>query len=92
MRLNLTTENCFNYILSYTTSIIASMESSEVSPQGSQYSQKCSSCRTLLCCATLEDLHGLFMCKGGKSVKSCKHCRDNASTSTDIVVIRTLQR
>ncbi|KAK9311293.1 hypothetical protein V1524DRAFT_58104 [Lipomyces starkeyi] len=49
------------------------MESSVVSPRGSQYSQKCASCRTLICCATFEELQGLFIGKGGKSVKSCKN-------------------
>ncbi|KAK9364466.1 hypothetical protein V1509DRAFT_650584 [Lipomyces kononenkoae] len=51
------------------------MESSEVTPRGSPYSQKCASCRTLICCATFEELQQLFTGKGGKSVKSCKHCR-----------------
>ncbi|KAK9311032.1 hypothetical protein V1524DRAFT_419340 [Lipomyces starkeyi] len=56
------------------------MESSVVSPRGSQYSQKCASCRTLICCATFEELQGLFIGKGGKSVKSCKNCRANAKS------------
>ncbi|KAJ8100171.1 hypothetical protein POJ06DRAFT_125551 [Lipomyces tetrasporus] len=55
------------------------MESSVVSPRGSQYSQKCASCRTLICCATFEERQGLFIGKGGKSDKSCKNCRANAS-------------
>ncbi|ODQ71000.1 hypothetical protein LIPSTDRAFT_5043 [Lipomyces starkeyi NRRL Y-11557] len=56
------------------------MESSVVSPRGSQYSQKCASCRTLICCATFEELQGLFIGKGGKSVKSRKNCRANAKS------------
>ncbi|KAJ8098504.1 hypothetical protein POJ06DRAFT_282516 [Lipomyces tetrasporus] len=40
------------------------MESSVVFPRGSQYSQKCASCRTLICCATFEELQGLYQSKG----------------------------
>ncbi|KAK9426998.1 hypothetical protein V1505DRAFT_98649 [Lipomyces doorenjongii] len=56
------------------------MESSQAFLRGSEFCKKCASCRTLVCCATLQGLQQMFVGNGGKSVKSCKNCRDNAKT------------
>ncbi|KAK9349764.1 hypothetical protein V1523DRAFT_356486 [Lipomyces doorenjongii] len=56
------------------------MESSQAFLRGSEYCQKCASCRTLVCCATFQGVQQMFVGNGGKSVKSCKNCRDNAKT------------
>ncbi|KAK9390250.1 hypothetical protein V1515DRAFT_589680 [Lipomyces mesembrius] len=48
------------------------MESSQAFLLGSEYCQKCASCRTLVCCATVKELQQMFVGNGGKRVKSCK--------------------
>ncbi|KAK9351069.1 hypothetical protein V1523DRAFT_41775 [Lipomyces doorenjongii] len=46
----------------------------------SNYSQKCTSCRTLVRRDTLQELQQMFVSHDGRPLKSCKTCRDNVST------------
>ncbi|ODQ69016.1 hypothetical protein LIPSTDRAFT_76513 [Lipomyces starkeyi NRRL Y-11557] len=43
----------------------------------SNYSQKCTSCRTLVRRDTLQELQQMFVSHDGRPLKSCKTCRDN---------------
>ncbi|KAK9481502.1 hypothetical protein V1527DRAFT_499700 [Lipomyces starkeyi] len=55
------------------------MEPSGFALHGSNYSQKCVSCGTLVCCQTLQDLQNMFITADGRPAKTCTRCRDNAS-------------
>ncbi|KAK9334609.1 hypothetical protein V1521DRAFT_166352, partial [Lipomyces starkeyi] len=43
----------------------------------SNYSQKCTSCRTSVRRDTLQELQQMFVSHDGRPLKSCKTCRDN---------------
>ncbi|KAK9427486.1 hypothetical protein V1505DRAFT_35291 [Lipomyces doorenjongii] len=53
------------------------MEPSGFALHDSNYSQKCVSCGTLVCCETLQDLQKMFITADGRPAKTCKRCRDN---------------
>ncbi|KAK9243568.1 hypothetical protein V1506DRAFT_381246 [Lipomyces tetrasporus] len=54
------------------------MEPSGFALHDSNYSQKCVSCGTLVCCETFQDLQKMFITADGRPAKTCKRCRDNA--------------
>ncbi|KAK9235202.1 hypothetical protein V1525DRAFT_283041 [Lipomyces kononenkoae] len=48
----------------------------------SNYSQKCTSCRTLVRRDTLQELQQMFESHDGRPLKSCKTCRDNRASKS----------
>ncbi|KAK9318744.1 hypothetical protein V1517DRAFT_355549 [Lipomyces orientalis] len=64
------------------------MEPSGFSLHGSNYSQKCVFCFTLVCGETLQDLQKMFTTADGRPAKTCKRCRDNAREKS----IRVMRR
>ncbi|KAJ8100274.1 hypothetical protein POJ06DRAFT_281389 [Lipomyces tetrasporus] len=55
------------------------MEPSGFALHDSNYSQKCVSCGTLVCCETFQELQKMFITADGRPAKTCKRCRDNAT-------------
>ncbi|KAK9343550.1 hypothetical protein V1522DRAFT_230907 [Lipomyces starkeyi] len=53
------------------------MNNAKVPLNLSSYSQKCTSCRTLVRRDTLQELQQMFVSHDGRPLKSCKTCRDN---------------